>query len=619
MSVDFRSKVSFAQIVSDPAHPRDEDEDGTTVFLWPCVAFENISEFNSAIDELQKMIEHGLNERMEYKANLFQVRAASTRQSNEAHESLGSRQPPPPIDQTPLIYFLGKSETLPENLRLTTQLKFKVYKFSDKLSDAMEGRHKVEGFNDAIREAFLLVEDQLGLNSTRNKSELNNANPKPTKMTTEEGYTGNATGPTGLLDPSMEVERPSIVTDSNCLLPAKPTPPPFNSSAGFSWSNAVFVPLFKRGLQDKIFWPAMRFDDVDTLIKELQACHLMSRDPSDELKLFREANTVGKERDGPFAYLFGKAPFSGKILSVGDRKDIVGYNYGMPRLHACAKPSYWSAIIELANSVMGHQASRDRTTQSDAVAKLPARTVSVKLEKTDKKPRKPSSKRSHALSDISNEVRNPPKKQKSEKKAPTKVTAPVELPKQQPRYGYKEIESIPEFNDVKEVLLKAGYTFVNGFYCMPGKDPLKDTQGLFKSEEEFRAHLCVSGTIPVGSKMRARDMDPDQKSCLEAYVCYHRVAKLLGEKKLSTVKMLQANDGGTSFVMSLLTKKLGWTWSQGKWSIPDITEKYDEEALAKRGLPDECKLDCLEEKERIDLELYISDPKNRLGSMIVDM
>ena len=93
-----------------------------------------------------------------------------------------------------------------------------------------------------------------------------------------------------------------------------------------------------------------------------------------------------------------------------------------------------------------------------------------------------------------------------------------------------------------------------------------------------------------------------------AWVCYHRVEKLLGDSDVSVI----ANRIDRTGLQSML-QKLGMMYRSNKWEIPGSDERYDavelESKLTQEGI-DQKLVDNSEisKEEHIRLELYVSCP-----------
>jgi hypothetical protein len=168
----------------------------------------------------------------------------------------------------------------------------------------------------------------------------------------------------------------------------------------------------------------------------------------------------------------------------------------------------------------------------------------------------------------------------------------------------RDIKEIPDFDgNVRLALEEAGHAIdiTNSTYIIPGGE------GIFHSIDEYRSYLCINGVALRGIKDRSAKKE-DRFQALMAWVCYHRVEKLVGGKDVSEI----AYRIDTSGLQKMLLK-LGMMYRSYKWEIPGSDDRYDEneleDKLAKEGIDQVLVANSeMSNEEHICLELYISCP-----------
>ena len=168
----------------------------------------------------------------------------------------------------------------------------------------------------------------------------------------------------------------------------------------------------------------------------------------------------------------------------------------------------------------------------------------------------------------------------------------------------RDIKEIPDFDgNVRLALEEAGHAIDigNSTFTIPGGE------GTFYSIDDYRSYLCINGVALRGIKDRSAKKE-DRFQALMAWVCYHRVEKLVGGKDVSKI----ANRIDTSGLQKMLLK-LGMMYRSYKWEIPGSDDRYDdnelEDKLAKEGIDQNLVTNSeMSNEEHICLELYISCP-----------
>lgn len=205
-----------------------------------------------------------------------------------------------------------------------------------------------------------------------------------------------------------------------------------------------------------------------------------------------------------------------------------------------------------------------------------------------------------------------PKKRKSEKLAPrSPAVQEVMLPR-----------NIPTWDMVWPLLQKAGFTFTNGHYCLPGVDPSKKRYVLdshyFANHLRLRRFLCAYGIKEGGT---FNFLNQDDRDRLSLWVRTAIVPRFWG---------LSQNDIPADVRLALpkkkmhpLFKSLGFKYHKdGLYYLPNEEvnrscglslngRKLDGEDgllvfLARFGLPPSCKFNEIDDTQRSRLEYSIS-------------
>jgi len=177
------------------------------------------------------------------------------------------------------------------------------------------------------------------------------------------------------------------------------------------------------------------------------------------------------------------------------------------------------------------------------------------------------------------------------------------------KYRYQVIEKIPTFTEVKKTLEEVGHIFRDGTYTAPlGRGKIQT----FLSENDYRTFLCRDGVTLKG--VNNRDASRERKyMTLMAWVCYHRVEKLLGQ----TVVPSHYTDKDIHSEWKQILTELGIHRSGGgKWTIPRIKGKVEDftftHRLAQEGIPEYLVEESnMSKYYHILLELHCSCPVRR--------
>jgi len=180
----------------------------------------------------------------------------------------------------------------------------------------------------------------------------------------------------------------------------------------------------------------------------------------------------------------------------------------------------------------------------------------------------------------------------------------VKKPSLLERYRSRDVQLIPDFSHVCLALVEAGHKIdtANNTYEVPGRELI------FHSLEEYRSYLCLNGVALVKIKDRSAKKE-ERFQALMAWVCYHRVERLMGSKDVSVVKNRIDTNG-----FERMLQNLGMMYRSNKWEIPGSDERYDgrelEDKLALEGIPPALVENStnVSREELISLELYLSCP-----------
>jgi len=571
ISLDISTKISFVEILS-------ETEPDT--MLWPCVYFARAAEFTSRMDNFIEVLHHGEDEALQAKLDI--------QFSGLDDESDDSKS---------LVYLLGKDPTTPHSTRLIIEPP-QVHSFSDKVHDAIEQVRlpdSDDNFSDALKAAMVLVV------------------------------------PRSVADPSVMYSSQQLAGNNSLSALSQISV----STPELSAPRAVFVPINVPGTNQIVSWPGILFHKGLSLIKGLielgLACESEKSDLQEAILEVRESGS-----SPPFCFLFGRPPSASRIITVEHPQDLAFYSHDFSNVGIHKHyyvDGYWDAYHRLmfaiawspgkpkfsivrASAQITKRVASHGTTTSDT-AKRPANAASTATTKKTKVPVKgkaATKTKRPPMADISNKkTERKHKKSKVKVSSPDKPSAPTCFDDPWKQYEANRIKKIPTFEDAKPFLERAGYTFRDGLYCLPGKDPLSNTQAVmgqdyFISEEDLRRYLCFHHKIPLGNGLRPRGKSNDkERPQLEAWVRYCRVAKLLGGRSIADAPKLSAP--GCRY---LLENKLGFDWSNG-WQIPGNDDGRVDEASLKlqigsRGLPQACDISKITEDELLGIEMFYSSP-----------
>lgn len=394
--------LSFSEI------PLDDDP----FILWPCVSLPaEIKECRHAIEEILKTLKHVRIERSKAFSVLTDLILQAIRESRTSDsKGLDSARP-----TTQKVYLLGDSKSkIFSSVRRVHTTSIGVYPFIENRSSeafdkvlATTGKAHVENFLTAMAEAFHLVDPSNA--DTTHPAEVDERKPAAVSVS------------------EVKEEEPTPTAASACI--ASPPEPEF------TLARAVFVPIT---LSDHrtVPWPAMVIHTLTTFIEELKARKLL-KNTEEALSLFMAKDQASREAGGAdtFAFFFGSPPSTAAIVAVDSRKDLLRYDQMNPLLHSQHYhiEGYWDAVTDLVSALAPSPPPR---------AAASARVATVKTE-----PKKQSKKRSHILTDATNS--GPAKKAKKKVKRKSGETTVVKQVPPPPSYNYKEIKSIPSFEDVK--------------------------------------------------------------------------------------------------------------------------------------------------------------------------
>jgi hypothetical protein len=180
---------------------------------------------------------------------------------------------------------------------------------------------------------------------------------------------------------------------------------------------------------------------------------------------------------------------------------------------------------------------------------------------------------------------------------------------------------LPSFEEVRKSLKKGGYVFRDGIYCRPGMDPTKNTkaqlgEGYFEDEQSFRKHLCAFGVDGDRGKWTE-----DDEILIREWVRYTVVKSVSGEGGKVEYELL---DGTRA--TNLLLNRLGFRKLNGLNRLNDVIVLPDVPKggevvgvncfvdgqhgiwshLARSGLPENCYLSGVSDRDMLSLELYVS-------------
>ena len=168
------------------------------------------------------------------------------------------------------------------------------------------------------------------------------------------------------------------------------------------------------------------------------------------------------------------------------------------------------------------------------------------------------------------------------------------------QFRCRDIKVIPDFSHVSLALEEAGHVFGEGTYKIPGGET-------FQSIDEYRSYLCQHGVALKGIKDRSAKKE-ERFQALMAWVCYHRVEKLLGGKDVSVITNRIDRTG-----LQKMFVKLGMMLRSNRWEIPGSDDRYDatelEDKFAQEGIDQKLVENSeMSREEHIRLELYVSCP-----------
>jgi hypothetical protein len=180
------------------------------------------------------------------------------------------------------------------------------------------------------------------------------------------------------------------------------------------------------------------------------------------------------------------------------------------------------------------------------------------------------------------------------------------------------------FEEVRTSLERGGYVFRDGVYCRPGMDPAKNEnallgEGYFEDEQSFRKHLCAFGVDGDRDKWTEED-----ESLIQEWVRY-AVVKRINEDGV----IPEYDQWSGSTASNFLLKRLGFRRLEKNrglrvvYVLPEVpkgAESVDVNCfedsqdgiwshLARFGLPDNCHLSGVSDREILNLELYICSNK----------
>ncbi|KAL7567727.1 hypothetical protein ACA910_012061 [Epithemia clementina (nom. ined.)] len=207
----------------------------------------------------------------------------------------------------------------------------------------------------------------------------------------------------------------------------------------------------------------------------------------------------------------------------------------------------------------------------------------------------------------------------SSNKSKSKIrhNAPTDSLAMEPQRSEQEQAEHSRFRDVKKLLQKGGYSFTKKFFYRPGVDPTKGGNELgwdyFDTEDAFRRFLCEHG---VGDNCQWREKE---KAIIHEWV---RMAII---RSVDLNHTLPEHDGLGYYEAKELLKQLGFifddyssTHSLTFWFCPEgkTTRRLDIDMfssegdllrhLARCGLPSNCRLSNITDRQLLSLEVYIS-------------
>jgi hypothetical protein len=185
-----------------------------------------------------------------------------------------------------------------------------------------------------------------------------------------------------------------------------------------------------------------------------------------------------------------------------------------------------------------------------------------------------------------------------------------------------EALTIPTFEDVKLILMKAGYTFASKFFARPTSCGRQRVHGLewFDSEMAFRKHLCAFGVDGDCNKW-----DKWEKALVERWVRYDIVDVSCFSRELNTYDLITPHRA-----MQLLYR-LGCCLRcfnpQDLYVLPEVKKGqeilginsfYNENDLcvhlARFGLPRSEKTKLMDSRDILSLQLFLSEPGDLLDT-----
>jgi hypothetical protein len=376
------------------------------------------------------------------------------------------------------------------------------------------------------------------------------------------------------------------------------------SEPEFSRARLRFSKIPSAGRNNNILWPCIIFHKSESFVNGLVSREMLSS-KSDKLKFYEEYTKLLEERRAPPAvYYFGEPPGGRKVSAVSQGDCLLAYETTVATavIDYVAHAGFFRAHKEAALAV---------STAASQARLVPPASIDQRNNSMTQNGNHPNSKKRKALGDCSKK-RIPKKKNKPSQKSSAAIEGSIAtIP-----LVDKEV-SLPLFSEVRPTLEKAGYIFRDNLYCCPGKDPYvnqKAQEGIdfFELEDAFRAHLCSKGVSCRHDGFRWRSSDPATQASnkrLEAWVCYHHLARLLGERTISDVEKM------TGPCETALIQNLGISWNNGRWRIPEMSKPLEEdelsELLARNGVPKACKFSNISSNDLLRVTLYICRPSRR--------
>lgn len=210
----------------------------------------------------------------------------------------------------------------------------------------------------------------------------------------------------------------------------------------------------------------------------------------------------------------------------------------------------------------------------------------------------------------------------SEKEVTPAVAKTKSKPKRSPNIKYEETGEtfeIPAWSEVKPLFEQLQYTFDDNLYCRPFGDPRKynnveENVDYFKTEDSFKKFLCSHGVEYVGALPWE---DNDEREIKVTIWVRSAVIKSI-ENDSEIPELILGKSKGLRLLKALGIKykhgilKEGYQLpgcAKGDTTLYEETELWD--FLARHGLPEGCKFEKIDDRQRLALELFLATDAKR--------